>query len=234
MLPSLTRHSRLTEFSRVRASDASSVAAGPSAGEFRKSGMSGQHQERSSGDDVVPSVAIWAMTIFSFCPIAMFVSQKIWIDNCLMFSVTASSLIHAYICNTKLNSSSTVADSAAWMALSGLAFGVLAMQTKITALASLPFVFLTIARTLHSDDSNDQQDIMPRSKEGRSFVILSSCASFLVGVTVGFGPWVVLYQVSNGTYTDYVFTHRLLNMLTYFVCRYERACGFRPPGRPRQ
>lgn len=119
-------------------------------------------------------IALWAVVIYSFCPITSFCSQKIWIDNMASFVITLSATIHTI---------ATFSNISLYHFLSGLAFGLLALNTKITCLALLPFLLLwTVYRSLHFVSSMKE--------------IFFKLIYFIIGLIVGYLPWMILYYVS--------------------------------------
>eukprot|EP01042_Synura_sphagnicola_P009747 gene9747-12507_t len=76
--------------------------------------------------------------LFLVCPIGALCSQKIWIDNALLFHVTAAAVVHMYLIrNLHLFSTNGIIYR---HLLSGFLYGAIAMNTKITALFLLPFL----------------------------------------------------------------------------------------------
>jgi len=98
------------------------------------------------------SVGVTAMLILSCCPIAAFSSQKFWIDNCLLLSVTLCVAVHVVLlhldhtqlCTTHSKGKPTInwydVNSVCRHALSGVIFGLVGLNCKITAAALLLFL----------------------------------------------------------------------------------------------
>jgi hypothetical protein len=142
----------------------------------------------------VVSVTLWAMLCFSFCPIAMFVSQKFWIDNCSMFTITLSAYIHLALTGVR----GGIAQSLLLQFISGTAFSFFALQTKITALGVIPFLMLHSARRRYAQYKG--------SLSSPSYFIGVVClwVSFLSGVVVGYAPWAYVYYVRIPAVTSIV------------------------------
>jgi hypothetical protein len=141
------------------------------------------------------SASVWATLIFSICPIASFCSQRIWIDNAAMFVVTLSATIHLYLIRRCILSDACLSNIYVVNFVSGLQFGLLSLNCKITCLALLPFLLLWSAASMNhiaSSRVNNQERIASRSK---SVVIVLVCV--LGGMVIGHGPWVALYYVSQ-------------------------------------
>ena len=83
-----------------------------------------------------------AIIVFLSCPIVSFCSQKFWIDNALLLTAASSVALHMWLsipCETapgRYNCTRSLLGHC----LSGFSFGFLALNTKITALALLPFL----------------------------------------------------------------------------------------------
>lgn len=125
---------------------------------------------------------VWATVIFSTCPVAWFCSQKFWIDNALVASVSSAALVHIV-----LTSSAKTSKTSRYNFLSGLFFGMIAMNTKISALALFPFM---MCWSFHQ--SYDRSEPL--------FLLCKKLASILLALVLGliFGasPWMIIYYVS--------------------------------------
>ena len=147
------------------------------------------------------AVSLWALVIYCCCPVAAFCSQKIWIDNAASLAVTISALMHMYLVRVvhsddcTPSASCSVRTSNIRHLLSGLVFGGIALNTKITCLALLPFLVLwslwcTSRETLAS---------APRM-EGWTRVVGEAAvrvACLVLGMAIGHAPWIALYYVSH-------------------------------------
>lgn len=127
------------------------------------------------------TVSLKAMLLVSICPITLFCSQKFWLDNILLMNMTLSVAVHMACCRwTVARSLQNTSFASLPMALSGLVFGGLALNTKITALAALPFFLLWIAR---------------RFGKAFSWQSIVSALTFLLSSIAGHAPWLWLYHV---------------------------------------
>jgi hypothetical protein len=118
---------------------------------------------------------LWAVLIYAFCPFTSFSSQKIWIDNIAVLTVTLSALCHVLCTSLQRNS---------FLFLSGIFFGLFSLNSKITCLGLLPFLSLwTCCHSLRSQ--------LPLQK-----IVWQMC-SFFGGIIVGFAPWSITYYVSS-------------------------------------
>lgn len=112
-------------------------------------------QEPGPGPNL--DVAVWSILIFGLCPLAVFCSQKIWLDNAVAMTVTVAVAAHLWLiqaprsCSQKsrgceyhspyaTKNRNVGVFSACKMGLlaSGIVFGLTACCTKLTALAALP------------------------------------------------------------------------------------------------
>ena len=97
------------------------------------------------------NIALTALILFSSCPIAAFCSQKFWIDNCLMFSVTFCVAAHVALFPITLKNTTNPRKSHSTLSYvvralgSGVTFGLVGLHCKITAAALLPFAGVWIA-----------------------------------------------------------------------------------------
>ena len=132
------------------------------------------------------AVALWALVIYVFDPLAFFCSQKFWIDNALLFAVTAAATIHM---GTWRRQAARRGRSRGMLAVrafaSGFAYGLLVLNCKITGLAQLPFLLLWMFVSMI---------------EVVSFgTILAFCfLPYLVGAALAYAPWAVLYHMHTG------------------------------------
>lgn len=129
-------------------------------------------------------VLLYTVQIFCLCPIACFCSQKFWIDNCAMMSVAVSSFVHVLV----VNRSKGFTDSAVWHTFSGIVFGLLALNTKLSNLALFPFLIMwSFVRSIQ------QKHIV-----WWHFVVVAVLFSF--GTFIGHFPWVYAYFITTGRY----------------------------------
>ena len=90
-------------------------------------------------------VALVATLVFVCCPVSSFASQKVWIDNCLLFTVSLSAYVHIRALGRGASYDNHSGVYRRWLwaqATSGLVFGLFALNSKITAWALLPFLCL--------------------------------------------------------------------------------------------
>jgi hypothetical protein len=126
-------------------------------------------------------VALWAVQLFCMCPIAFFCSQKFWIDNCAMMTATLCAFLHIVLAT---GYSASEVQLIARNLLSGILVGLLAVNTKISNAALLPFLAAWSVFT--------QRDT-PNIKIRQIFIV---CCSLLGGTLFGYSPWMLLYYVS--------------------------------------
>eukprot|EP01039_Chlorochromonas_danica_P010131 gene10131-11213_t len=130
------------------------------------------------------TVSLKAMLLVAVCPTTLFCSQKFWLDNSLLMNMSLSVAVHMACCRwTVTRSLQNISFAALPMALSGLVFGGLALNTKITALAALPFFLLWIIR---------------RFGKIFSWQSIGSILIFLLSATAGHAPWLWLYHRYTG------------------------------------
>ena len=148
-------------------------------------------------------VSIWAVIIYSFCPIVSFSSQKVWIDNCAVATATFSAVIHLAVairCRKIIASSLPtawpiiIAQLSALHMISGFIFGVFALNTKISNLALLPFLLgvSALASAGHKHEEKNQ-----RSLKNICITAIVCICSFAAGVSLGHGPWMYYYWVRH-------------------------------------
>ena len=140
------------------------------------------------------AVSLWATAIYTLDPLAFFCSQKFWIDNALLFFVTLSAAIHMFLWRRKIvrrsqsQGGSRVSDCifiALRSVFSGLLFGVLVLNCKVTGLALLPFMLAWMLVAM---------------LEVCSFVYIVTCCffPFLLGTVGAYAPWAWLYFTRTG------------------------------------
>ena len=146
-------------------------------------------------------MAIHAMVVFLCCPIAAFCSQKFWIDNALLMTTTLAATVHMLLCNVgpsvvpdfrKQVRVTVVSNSVVKQMLSGFVFGFIALNTKITALALLPFLLSwTIFYRIESAISSRRTFLWSLSAD-----IIIHIGAFVATTAIAYAPWVYLYWVS--------------------------------------
>jgi hypothetical protein len=145
------------------------------------------------------SVGLRAWVLLSCCPIAAFCSQKFWIDNCSMLSVTLCVATH--VCLLPMNAvhgcgeGSAVTDRVRYL-ISGIVFGAVGLNTKITAVALLPFSAAWIAgrHILRHANSAPTAKVSLLSRGVGSTAV--DTGVYLLGAAVAYSPWAYLYWVS--------------------------------------
>jgi hypothetical protein len=146
----------------------------------------------NNGDSQLGQMAsLWSMVVFSFCPIAMLMSQKFWIDNCLMFTVTLCGVVHLTVNKFYLDGKG-LGRSLLLQLLSGLIFALFGVQSKITALGLLPFLLLDTARTRLAAHRTGSSTMLIKILDVSAHSIM-----LLSGSAAGYSPWMYLYYVSS-------------------------------------
>lgn len=175
-----------------------------------------EDDDKQRHEDVSVSAMMWALLIFGLCPISVFVSQKLWIDNALALTSTVTVLMHM-----RMQRKSSRGVFLFSQALSGAVYGALALCTKITALALLPGLLLMTcvgAARCHDDVDNEHDDAQSavdgdhhhddkyddqsqvrrhRNKWNWMVIALMGMMSFVCGAAVASAPWYVLYAVRS-------------------------------------
>jgi len=125
--------------------------------------------------------AMWGVVVYLFCPIAAFCSQKIWIDNAAAFTVVLCAVLHLYFC--RRSNSRTLQHLL--QLVSGFAYGLLALNCKITNWALMPSLLCWTIFNIYFHH--------------REVGTAISCAAiFLFGIAGGHGPWVFVYHAVTG------------------------------------
>ena len=184
----------------------------------------------SKGD--IFSVGVTAMLILSCCPIAAFSSQKFWIDNCLYLSVTVCVAAHVVLlhCNTAVLSDAHATGTLYWCnvenmwrhAVSGIIFGLVGLNCKITAAALLLFLvvwsflqhyllyqthyalFLAEDNTTDANRSDNTELYSHTALTRKHAALLRhavggailNCAVFGLCALLAYAPWMYIYWVS--------------------------------------
>ncbi len=134
---------------------------------------------------VIENWSYLSVILFILCPIGSFCSQKIWIDNCLMMTVTWAVTAHIHLTNRIYKSKETLY---LYSLLSGLILGGFALNTKITALAIIPFVaFYTVYMVIRRAIS------LKQSLPTAILDIVAHGLLILLGVVISHAPWVYTY-----------------------------------------
>jgi hypothetical protein len=133
---------------------------------------------------------LWAAVIYSMCPIAALCSQKVWIDNAATFAVTLCATVHVHIVTRhRVNAKYFFVASFS----SGMLFGLVAMNTKITCLALLPFLVLWSWFCTLFPATGSQSGVGDLRTRIVRAVMGSAC--LICGVALGHAPWVYIYYV---------------------------------------
>lgn len=161
-----------------------------------------QHQQQSYY--VVNHTSLTAMVVLLCCPLCAFCSQKFWIDSCLIMCVTICVAGHFWLLDTRklvATSNKKEDDSANSFEqtptqfrscfVSGLVFfGGIAMHCKITSVGLLPVLvgWIVLQRCLVNATSGNRSHFNDVARH---------VGVFLVGTTVAYSPWALLYHVSH-------------------------------------
>lgn len=158
-------------------------------------------------------VSLRAGWLFLLCPLAWFCSQKLWIDNALVFSCTMAWMVHVYLLNVCVPLS--LPQALGRHVVSGLIFGGLSMNTKITALAMLPALCLWTLHceyqwsrkelqnraTSHYKKTDDEQSVEDQPSPRWTWLrLMLSWITFGFAALAGHIPWLLWYQVSKLSY----------------------------------
>lgn len=130
------------------------------------------------------SIEFWSLLLYIFCPITHFCSQKIWIDNMLTTMVMLSATIHLWIASLPFIPTPLA------MACSGLIFGLLVLNCKITGVLFMPFI---LGWSMHSAGL--------RKSPAATFlidVVLQSWLPMCLGITLAYLPWFLIYWQTTG------------------------------------
>jgi hypothetical protein len=167
----------------------------------------------------VGAASLWATILFALDPLCFFSSQKFWIDNALMFFVTLSAVVHMHLWRREAvrryhrGSPSRVGLRMATRALfSGVMYGVLVLNCKITGLALLPFMLMWMLVTA-----------LEVASVGR--IVCCCFFPFLLGAVGAYAPWAILYQLRTGRLMPNAWPSRSLLATSAFV----RSAVGKPP-----
>lgn len=170
----------------------------------------------------------WMTLIFYFCPITTLCSQKIWIDNALMLTCTFSVYIHILLTKNYYKYVNTLCHDEQYKnskssksfylfivhILSGLCFGGIALNCKITAIMLLPFMYIwSVIEMTINQISNGHPTLLHLTSKISSGgwngsivvsieIVLHMIKStmphicyFTLGAVLGHSPWLILYEV---------------------------------------
>lgn len=175
-------------------------------------------------DGTARSTSLLAMAIFMSCPLAAFCSQKIWIDNALMLVCTVCAYGHIYLWMHLSGSSSAPFPSTSSYSISvttaaatengvrrgsihpmlreigvcvgsGAMTGVLVLNCKVTGVALIPFLGLSVLYSLQLGIVGTGGDKNKLSVVDR---VLMPGLLYSVGVVLTHGPWVLCYYTITG------------------------------------
>lgn len=173
------------------------VIAPSSSADARGLGSNSNSADCSSSAEGRISCCVWAMILIMCCPIAAFCSQKIWIDNALLMGVSVSAALHMQLLSAFYDSDPRQQQQQQqhWgllvHAFSGLLFGLLALNCKVTAAALLPFLLAWIA-VKHCEHTPRRRAILRNA----DFVPLFwKSGAFVSGAALAHGPWLLVYRV---------------------------------------
>jgi len=132
------------------------------------------------------AVTLWALVIYTLDPLAFFCSQKYWIDNALLFSVTAVATIHLItwrrFAARRIRSKTALATRSL---ISGAIYGLLVLNCKITGLAQLPFllswIFVSMIEVV-----------------GVGTIITCCFVPYITGAAAAYMPWLCVYHSHTG------------------------------------
>lgn len=149
-------------------------------------------------------VGLHAMILFGCCPIIAFCSQKFWIDNALMMAVTVCATAHVCLINSENyalsdgKSGGNRVYSLMRHLLSGLLFGTVGLNCKITALALLPFsIGWILLQQYPAYIVHNVEDVTDNRTLWKALLWTAVCCGvYLTGAAVAYAPWAYLYWVS--------------------------------------
>ena len=132
------------------------------------------------------AVTLWALVIYTLDPLAFFCSQKFWIDNALLFSVTAAATIHMVTWRRVAARRPRTKLRLALRALSsGFIYGMFVLNCKITGLAQLPFMLSWI--------------FVSMIEVVGFWTIITCCfVPYMLGAAVAYMPWLWVYYTHTG------------------------------------
>jgi len=171
------------------------------------------HYSAYFSDGEVYNIGVLSMLLLSCCPIAAFSSQKFWIDNCLMMSVTVCVAAHVVLlhrsANSRLGSMGVGITASALFkhALSGVVFGLVGLNCKITAAALVLFCagYILLQQYTHYTEcyhyltnkgewSHSKHTTLLR---GTVVAVVAYCAVFGLCAALAYAPWMYIYYVST-------------------------------------
>eukprot|EP00605_Chrysophyceae_sp_TOSAG23-4_P000995 GSChrysophyteH1.ASY1.ANO1.1096.1 assembled CDS len=148
------------------------------AADFVSPPTSSQNTNYSTG-----AVTLWSVLIFSLDPLAFFCSQKFWIDNALLFCITLAVAIHVFTWRrTAVRMPRSRFMQVCRSFLSGIIYGALVLNCKVTGLALLPFMIAWI--------------VVSQSESSRIRNIFSlSIVPYILGTCISHAPWLYIYHL---------------------------------------
>ena len=145
---------------------------------------------------------VLALALFYVSPLSFFCSQKNWIDVCLMMTSTSSVLFHIQ-CNKNCSGGSSGSREVFWNLISGIYFGLLVLNTKVTGLAILPCLLMwtSIVDVNELDENNKQEQVTQSfsvTSVHTSGQTLMKVIAVIIGACIGHSPWVLFYYSVTG------------------------------------
>lgn len=141
-----------------------------------------------------------AMVLYSFCPLAAFCSQKVWIDNALAFYCLVVANVHSSL--WKRGKTTKRPSALLFKCLtSGLLFGLLVLNCKSTGLALFPYLVFTAVP--HFSGVQAQGEGVMAAPPLPSLLQWTPAISFtmLLGAACTHGPWMLLYHHVTGRWS---------------------------------
>jgi hypothetical protein len=135
-------------------------------------------------------IAWKCMIIWMICPIAAFCSQKFWIDNALVMTTMIGIILFLFFHKWILPGIPTNLFFLSSF-ICGLVSFVLPVNTKVTSVGLLPFMFI-----YHF--WNISIEIKKRKKGTSSATTLYCCWSLLLGCVSSYLPWLSVYYLNTG------------------------------------
>ena len=174
------------------------------------------HYSAYFSDGEVYHIGVLSMILLSCCPIAAFSSQKFWIDNCLVMSVTVCVAAHVVLLHR--STCGGVGDGSADSScvgitistlfrhvLSGLIFGIIGLNCKITSAALVVFCigYIILQQYTHYTECChylNHKEEMSHTKHtsllrGTVVEALVCCAVFGLCAALAYAPWMYIYWV---------------------------------------
>ena len=143
--------------------------------------------------------SLWAVVIYSLDPLAFFCGQKIWIDNCLVCSVTIVVAVHMALWDLDFHHQSKSGkrtwyswDLGGTAIVSGAIFGLLVLNTKITGLALLPVLVLWSCHRICVSSTENVKE--------KAMLCIMCSVLFVLGTVIGHAPWMLYYYSNTGRF----------------------------------